>query len=79
MEEMTRVSVFESTKQQEIQLIKSKLEEQNITATTENAYLTFLSTPTANNMKIMVNINDEKKAFEIIDAYIKETDLDIKN
>lgn len=79
MEEMTRVSVFESTKQQEIQLIKSKLEEQNITATAENAYLTFLSTPTANNMKIMVNIKDEKKAFEIIDAYIQETDLEITN
>jgi hypothetical protein len=79
MEEMTRVSVFESSNQQEIQLIKSKLEEQNITATAENTYLTFLSTPTANNMKVMVSLKDEQKAFKIIDAFIKETDLDIQN
>lgn len=79
MEEMTRVSVFESTNQQEIQLIKSKLEEQNITATAENSYLTFLSTPTATNLKIMVKLADEQEAFKIIDAYIKETDLDIQN
>lgn len=79
MEEMTRVSVFESTKQQEIQLIKSKLEEQNITATAENSYLTFLSTPTANTMKVMVSLADEQEAFKIIDAYIKDTDLDIQN
>ena len=76
---MTRVSVFESTKQQEIQLIKSKLEEQNITATAENSYLTFLSTPTANTMKVMVSLADEQEAFKIIDAYIKDTDLDIQN
>ncbi|MGS0748760.1 DUF2007 domain-containing protein [Halpernia sp. GG3] len=79
MEEMTRVSVFESNNQQEIQLIKSKLEEKNITATAENSYLTFLSTPTATNLKVMVSLSDEQKAFEIIDAYIKETDLDITN
>ncbi|WP_417429740.1 DUF2007 domain-containing protein [Halpernia sp.] len=78
MEEMTRVSVFESSNQQEIQLIKSKLEEQNITATAENGYLTFLSTPTANNLKVMVSLSDEQKAFKIIDAYLKETDLDIQ-
>ena len=79
MEEMTRVSVFESTKQQEIQLIKSKLEEQNITATAENSYLTFLSTPTANTMKVMVSLADEQEAFKIIDAFIQKTDLDIQN
>lgn len=79
MEEITRVSVFESTNQQEIQLIKSKLTEHNITATAENSYLTFLSTPTATTMKVMVNIKDEQEAFKIIDAYIKETELDITN
>jgi hypothetical protein len=79
MEEMTRVSVFESSNQQEIQLIKSKLIEKNIKATAENAYLTFLSTPTANNMKVMVSLKDEQEAFKIIDAYIQQTDLDIKN
>ncbi|SFH77675.1 DUF2007 domain-containing protein [Halpernia frigidisoli] len=79
MEEMTRVSVFESTNQQEVQLIKSKLEEKNITATAENSYLTFLSTPTANNIKLMVSLKDEQDAFKIIDAYIQQSDLDIKN
>ncbi|SEF59014.1 Putative signal transducing protein [Halpernia humi] len=77
MEKMTRVSVFESTKQQELQLIKSKLEEQNITATIENSYLTFLTTPTATNMRVMVSLKDEQEAFKIIDDYIKETDLEI--
>lgn len=76
---MTRVSVFESVNQQEILLIKSRLLDQNIEATVENAYLTFLSTPTANSMRVMVNINDEKRAFEIIDAFIKETDLEIEH
>ena len=76
---MTRVSVFESNNQQEIQLIKSKLEEQNITSTAENSYLTFLSTPTATNLKVMVSLSDEQEAFKIIDAYIQQTDLDIKN
>lgn len=77
MEEMTKVPVFESSSAQEIALIKSKLEENNIIATAENSYLTFLSTPTANNLKVMVSLKDEEKAFKIIDAYIKETDLDI--
>ena len=27
----------------------------------------------------MVNLQDEQKAFEIIDAYLKETDLDLNN
>lgn len=79
MDKITRVSVFESTKQQEIQLIKAKLEEKNITATAENSYLTFLSTPTATTIRLMVSLKDEEEAFKIIDAYIQETDLDIKN
>ncbi|MCY0968427.1 DUF2007 domain-containing protein [Chryseobacterium wangxinyae] len=72
MERNTRVSVFESDKPSEIQLIKSKLEEAQITNEVENNYLTFTTTPTATSLKVMVDLQDEKKAFEVIDAYIQQ-------
>ncbi|RZJ50137.1 MAG: DUF2007 domain-containing protein, partial [Chryseobacterium sp.] len=66
MERNTRVSVFESDKPSEIQLIKSKLEEAQITNAVENNYLTFTTTPTATSLKVMVDLQDEKKAFDVI-------------
>ena len=74
MERNTRVSVFESDKSSEIQLIKSKLEEGNIANEVENNYLTFTTTPTATSLKVMVDLKDEKKAFEIIDAYLQKSE-----
>ena len=74
MERSTRVSVFESDNSAEIQLIKSKLDEAQIANSTENNYLTFTTTPTATTLKVMVDLNDEQKAFEIIDAYLQQTD-----
>jgi len=72
MERNTRVSVFESDNPSEIQLIKSKLEEAQIANDVENNYLTFTTTPTATTLKVMVDLSDEKKAFEIIDAYLQQ-------
>ncbi|MBT2619635.1 MULTISPECIES: DUF2007 domain-containing protein [Chryseobacterium] len=73
MERSTRVSVFESDNPSEIQLIKSKLDDAQITNTVENNYLTFTTTPTATSLKVMVDLEDEKKAFEIIDTYIQQS------
>lgn len=77
MERQTRVAVFESEKPAEIQLIKSKLEAQNITNFVNDRYMSFTTTPTSSVVKLMVNIQDEVKAFEIIDNYLKESDLDL--
>ncbi len=76
MERSTRVSVFESETPAEIQLIKLKLEDIGITSFIENNYMTFTTTPTANTLHLMVNLEDEKKAFEIIDDYIQNLDSD---
>ena len=76
MERETRVSVFESENPSEIQLIKSKLDAQDVTSFLNDKYMSFTTTPTANTIRLMVNLQDEQKAFDIIDAYIKETDLD---
>ena len=72
MEHNTRVSVFESDNAAEIQLIKSKLEDAQITNEVENNYLTFTTTPTATTLKVMVDLQDEKKAFAVIDAYLQQ-------
>ncbi|MDQ1162222.1 LPS O-antigen subunit length determinant protein (WzzB/FepE family) [Chryseobacterium sp. SORGH_AS 447] len=72
MERSTRVSVFESDKPAEIQLIKSKLDDAQIRNSVENNYLTFTTTPTATSLKVMVKLEDEKKAFEVIDAYLQQ-------
>jgi len=74
MERSTRVSVFESDKPTEIQLIKSKLDDAQIVNAVENNYLTFTTTPTATSLKVMVDLQDEKKAFEIIDAYLQQNE-----
>lgn len=74
MERSTRVSVFESDKSAEIQLIKSKLDEAQIKNSVENNYLTFTTTPTATSLKVMVKLEDEKKAFEVIDAYLQQNE-----
>lgn len=79
MERETRVAVFESEKPSEIQLIKSKLDAHNIVSFLNDKYMSFTTTPTANTVKLMVNLTDEQKAFEVIDAYLKETDLDLQN
>lgn len=72
MEIKTRVSVFESEQPQEIQLMKAKLEEAGIESSIENKYMTFTTTPTATTLKLMVSLEDEQKAFKIIDAYLKD-------
>lgn len=77
MERETRVSVFESEKSSEIQLIKSKLELQNIPTFLNDNYMSFTTTPTANTIRLMVNLTDEPKAFEIIDEALKKVDLNI--
>jgi hypothetical protein len=74
MERSTRVSVFESDKPAEIQLIKSKLDDANIANAVENNYLTFTTTPTATSLKVLVKLEDEKKAFEVIDAYLQQNE-----
>jgi LPS O-antigen subunit length determinant protein (WzzB/FepE family) len=74
MERSTRVSVFESDKQAEIQLIKSKLDDAQIKNAIENTYLTFTTTPTATSLKVMVKLEDEKKAFDVIDAYLQQNE-----
>lgn len=51
---------FESDKPAEIQLIKSKLDDANITNAVENNYLTFTTTPTATSLKVLVKLEDEK-------------------
>ena len=79
MERETRVAVFESDKPTEIQLIKSKLEAQDISVFLNDKYMSFTTTPTANTVKLLVNLSDEQKSFEIIDQYLQETDLEIKN
>jgi uncharacterized membrane protein YkgB len=79
MERETRVVVFESSNAAEVQLIKSKLEVESIENFMQNSYMSFMTTPTAAALKLQVNLSDEKRAFEIIDAYLKETDLDISN
>ncbi|MEN2434983.1 DUF2007 domain-containing protein [Weeksellaceae bacterium A-14] len=78
MERQTRVVVFESDSPAEIQLIRSKLEAAGIESFRQNGYMTFTTTPTATILKLQVNLKDESKAFEIIDAYLQETDLDIE-
>ncbi|WP_370896160.1 DUF2007 domain-containing protein [Chryseobacterium gossypii] len=74
MERSTRVSVFESDNPSEIQLIRSKLDDAQIKNEVENNYLTFTTTPTATSLKVMVDLLDEKKAFEIIDAYLQQNE-----
>jgi len=79
MERETRVAVFESENPTEIQLIKSKLDAQNIPNFLNDKYMSFTTTPTASTIKLMVNLQDEQKAFEVIDAFLQETDLDLSN
>ena len=79
MERETRVVVFESDNATEVQIVKSRLELDDIETFTQNNYMSFMSTPTAATLKLQVNLADEKKAFEVIDAYMKETDVDFKS
>lgn len=37
--------------------------------------MTFTTTPTAKTLKIMVSVEDEKKAFEIIDAWLQKSEM----
>ena len=79
MERETRVAVFESENPSEIQLVKSKLEAQKITSFLNDNYMSFTTTPTANTVKVMVNLTDEKKAFAVIDKMLKETEFNPSN
>ncbi|WP_312819430.1 putative signal transducing protein [Kaistella carnis] len=75
MERETRVAVFESEKPSDIQLIKSKLDAEKIPNFVNDNYMSFTTTPTAQTVRLMVNLQDEQRAFEIIDAVVKDTDL----
>ena len=75
MERETRVAVFESEIPAEIQLVKSKLDAQNIKSFLIDNYMSFTTTPTANTVRLMVNLPDEKEAFLIIDKLVKETEF----
>ncbi len=75
MERETRVAVFESEIPAEIQLVKSKLDAQNIKSFLNDNYMSFTTTPTANTVRLMVNLADEKEAFLIIDKMVKETEF----
>ncbi|AZI67789.1 DUF2007 domain-containing protein [Kaistella daneshvariae] len=77
MERETRVPVFESDQPAKVQLVKSKLEAQKITTYTNNTYMSFTTTPTATMVRVLVNLQDEQKAFEIIDELLKETELNL--
>ncbi len=79
MERETRVAVFESEKTSEIQLVKSNLDAQDITSFLNDNYMSFTTTPTANTVRLMVNLTDEKKALEIIDKMLKETEFNPTN
>lgn len=71
--EFPRVSVFESDNMAQIQLVKKKLEDAGIACSIRNGYLnSMLSTPTATSLRLKVNINDEQKAFEVIDQFLAE-------
>ena len=75
MERETRVSVFESENASDIQLMRSKLENQEISVFVNDKYMSFTTTPTANTIRLMVNLKDEQKAFEIIDEFLKNSDI----
>ena len=77
MERETRVPVFESDQPAKVQLVKSKLEAQKITTYTNNTYMSFTTTPTATMVRVLVNLQDEQKPFEIIDELLKETELNL--
>ncbi|WHF52708.1 DUF2007 domain-containing protein [Chryseobacterium gotjawalense] len=79
MERETRVAVFESEKPSEIQLVKSKLEAQDITSFLIDNYMSFTTTPTANTVQLMVNLSDEQKALEIIDKMLREMEFNPSN
>lgn len=79
MERETRVAVFESEKSSEIQLVKSKLEAESITSFLNDNYMSFTTTPTANTIRVMVNLTDEEKAFEIIDKMLGEIEFNPRN
>lgn len=68
----TRVSVFESEIQQEILLMKSKLQEAEIECIVENKYMSFTTTPTATTLQLKVYLKDESKAFKIIDQWLQQ-------
>jgi len=71
--EFPRVSVFESDNMAQVLVLKKKLEDAGIPCSIRNGYLnSMLTTPTATALKLKVNINDEQKAFEIIDKYLAE-------
>ena len=71
--ELPRVSVFEADEMVQIQIVKKKLEDAGIACSVSNKYLNnLLATPTATALKLEVNIQDEQKAFEIIDKYLAE-------
>lgn len=70
----TRVAVYQGENLPEVQLIKSKLEDAGLECSIENAYMSFLGTPTSTSLSVKVALEDEAKALEIIDSHLQSQD-----
>lgn len=69
----TKVPVFESESEQEITLIKNKLQDAGIECFEESNFPSLTSPE--NTLHIMVTLQHEAKAFEIIDEWLQENGL----
>lgn len=69
----TRVSVFESEIEQEILLIKNKLQNIGIESIIESKYIPY---GTITTFQIKVYLEDETKAFELIDKWLQQHTLE---
>lgn len=69
----TRVSVFESEIEQEILLIKNKLQNIGIESIIESKYIPY---STITTFQIKVYLEDETKAFELIDKWLQQHTLE---
>lgn len=69
----TKVPVFESESEQEITLIKNKLQNAGIEYFVENNFPSLTSPEST--IHIMVALENEAKAFEIIDEWLQENGL----
>lgn len=69
----TKVSVFESEIEQEILLIKNKLQNIGIESIIESKYIPY---STITTFQIKVYLEDETKAFELIDKWLQQHTLE---
>lgn len=72
MERATNVAVFESNQPNEIKLIQSKLNEAQIPNFLDDQEPADEDLVVENMKRLLVNINDESVAFQIIDQALQE-------